>query len=622
MAIYWVDPYIASTNGGINGTTSTSTTVGNGSYTTPWRIVDIQNSAVYLPALVDGDEVRFKGLSEDTFFPSGNVRTFTVNTSGTNITSYTPNASDSEKLIRVKDARGDIFYTKLYGSQQLYTWNQPNFWAAVYPILDNTYGYYYFNTNYSINAWTSNTPLFNGINKFITITSGWTSQTVQGGVTVIDAMSNIYGGDVNYGSNSEAQYYRLTWNCPELIITNWQNQSMNICGNSVNIKAMAPYAYQPGYQMAIYSGASNSTYWRANSGNITLGTSCTGGYTYIYANGNTGSSFTVNVPYLVIGYQGTLNAYSYGSQPTATVIMNKYYAFYGFNLNSNYANQPLNFNLTSNWSFLSRSTNNTLTINTNFNVTENVASTIYTAQPANSSGLYVNTFGYLTAPSTNQSVVSPQAVTVYSNSASILKVSTFGQQYFKAFIKNYFIENAGETLETVSTSPGKWTVTSPFGSPYKINVLLEPQSFKPVQFMSPTSANYDTAVVYNSNKFSGALTWKIFGTSNGGTYADTYTLPLPSYSSADLTFTGNFTTTASPGITLTVTLYGYSVSSSNTINLGTATINTVGTAITATRVLTSSALSSNNITSLYAVISVAKTSSTTSEIAINSLTVT
>lgn len=90
MAIYWVDPYISSTNGPIHGTTDTTTR--NGTYASPWSLVDL-TTAAKLTGLLAGDEVRFKGLAEATFFPT--AAAFTSPTYTATTSTYTMQSADA-----------------------------------------------------------------------------------------------------------------------------------------------------------------------------------------------------------------------------------------------------------------------------------------------------------------------------------------------------------------------------------------------------------------------------------------------------------------------------------------------------------------------------------------------
>jgi hypothetical protein len=68
MAIWWVDPYKNAPIGGGNGTTSTGTSNGAGTYANPFSFGFFGKPACY-DQWAANDEIRFKGLPESTFFP-------------------------------------------------------------------------------------------------------------------------------------------------------------------------------------------------------------------------------------------------------------------------------------------------------------------------------------------------------------------------------------------------------------------------------------------------------------------------------------------------------------------------------------------------------------------------
>lgn len=69
MAVYWVDPYIEASVGGIHGTTDTTSR--SGTYAAPWALSDMYatstNGNTNLSGLSDGDEIRFKGLAKSSY---------------------------------------------------------------------------------------------------------------------------------------------------------------------------------------------------------------------------------------------------------------------------------------------------------------------------------------------------------------------------------------------------------------------------------------------------------------------------------------------------------------------------------------------------------------------------
>lgn len=70
MTVYWVDPYLDTSNGGIHGTTGTAR---SGTYSNPWGFNDIIGT-VADPTNINGtnvtsnDEIRLKGQSLASYY--------------------------------------------------------------------------------------------------------------------------------------------------------------------------------------------------------------------------------------------------------------------------------------------------------------------------------------------------------------------------------------------------------------------------------------------------------------------------------------------------------------------------------------------------------------------------
>jgi len=92
MAVYWVDPYIEASVGGIHGTTDTTSR--SGTYAAPWALSDMyataSNNNTNLSGLSDGDEIRFKGLAKSSYLIDAGSD-FYVN--GTNISKASSHTS-------------------------------------------------------------------------------------------------------------------------------------------------------------------------------------------------------------------------------------------------------------------------------------------------------------------------------------------------------------------------------------------------------------------------------------------------------------------------------------------------------------------------------------------------
>ena len=614
MAIYWVDPYLNSAAGGIHGTTDTTTR--NGTYASPWNLTDITTSGK-VSGLTAGDEVRFKGLAESTFFPT--QQTFSsVSGSGTTTSTYYLQSADSNKLIRIKDIKGVVYYTSLgSGYSYLYTIYGGTTWQSAHPLLDQTYGYYAFNETYTITSGPgANAQQFPSLAGSITITSGWTSETEKTGVTVIYAKTSTpFGSSWYLGNSSSGTYKFINWDCPELIIAWGSYGNFYFYGNSINIKSITN-GYQPGYQMYIYCGA-QSTPYQTNQGNLTIGNIETGGWAYIYIYaGDTNP--TVNMPHTTAGYSRPYIYAWRGNNTQITVNMKHVYSYYQWGLNNQSgAGHTLNINFQTDWHVEARY--NTFDVQNFSTLNESFASTQYST--AMFSSTIFNQFGgAVTLPSSNQSAVNAQDYIYYSNNTSRFKRMLLGNGY-RMFGRRFIIET-GETLETLTVSPGATNTSSAYANPIKMQVMTETSSGKKIQFMGPTSAG-ELAIVYNNSNYSNKLCWKLFGGGNGRVYADTFSLPLVSFGSNGATFNASFTTTASPGITLLVKLYGINKTTGAVTNIKNATTSVNGTEITAAASFTNSELvSTYNVGTMFAVVDITKTSTANCDIIFNSMSLT
>lgn len=230
MAIYWVDPYIDTSKGGIHGTTSTSTR--DGAYATPFGLKEMFNSSSILSlngtALATGDEIRLKGQALADFYfnigTTGNtvdIISVTDDASVTNQTSMNYASSDEQYVATYKTAlaaTGDlkpsiiIHDPGLMGTNKIILSTGRN----TFPSTTNQVPQYE-HVNNNIAAWTrakvgidvndnvkvafvdpvyvfDYTTVFSGANPRrafnfnvtgITVTDGWLSSSTRGGFTVL-----------------------------------------------------------------------------------------------------------------------------------------------------------------------------------------------------------------------------------------------------------------------------------------------------------------------------------------------------------------------------------------------------------------------------------------------------
>jgi hypothetical protein len=360
MAIYWIDPYLKTSSNG-NGTTDTTTE--NGSYAAPFSWSNSQlfagntNSPTAITTLnsttlANGDEIRIKGLPFATLFQNlgqvyfqindqrpvtgnstfssnidTNVRVFAYDTTFTNL--FLPDAVNNninwmfgafDTAVNSTDIRSDYFDTNeqfLYrcgftsssgGTANGYTY--PDLYqlkSAYYTdggevtIADGHYG----NTHFA----------FFDSNLEIKISSGWTSETQRGGISLMHYSSgstyrtlycfNAFGANQLYGKAS-----KLHIDCPELIwvisdftyhddLISAYNGSSTALTASIGGAIGRVYHYRPFFGHS--SDGTNKTY-ELRQHNGRQGTSYFGNY---------GNSQNTTVKYYFIIIQDIYNFYNY-----------------------------------------------------------------------------------------------------------------------------------------------------------------------------------------------------------------------------------------------------------------------------------------------------------------------
>jgi len=623
MAIYWVDPYVWSPNGGIHGTVS----VGNGTYANPWSIANIISSTD-MAVLETGDEIRIKGLPESEFFnnPASTLTLSNVIINSVSYTStYTLLNTTSNRVGRAQADDGEIFYfTQVQNA--LYTTYGVSTWYPAVPTLNAAYGYYAMNTRYVLSntsLGTTTRTLFNNTNANITITAGWTSETVNDGMTIWFANStSVHGSTTTFGT------LRSIIDAPNLIIglTNASQHVLTVNADTLSLKALAgPNYAASSSRFNLQVGISTTGSHTSTCGNVNIPCAFWGGSwsstSVSITSSNTNFDHTVTIPFISGGFSGmSLSIARRANNPNlnTTIYLRKLYSDYALTLSppAQAGNTLIVFN--NDWEFIAKNAV-PMTVN-KLNFSEVINPTTKKAPFPN--GIIYNVFGNssLTSPAVNQNYLGPQVGNLLCDASSILKLATVSTTYKTAF-KNLQIINPGETsLETLTSTPLTFTTIPIYGSPWKVNIFNETNTFKQSQLLSPTTTGR-AALVYNSNNFGGKLTWKITGASNGLIYADTFSLPLPSYASNNISFSTTFDTSNDPGANVVVRLHGFSQSRSNVIPLANVTGTYIGNVVYANTIMTSSFLTGNLISSLFAVVEVTKTSNSNAEIAFNTMTV-
>ena len=659
MAIHWCDPYLNTSTGGIHGTTTSGQSSGDGSYASPWSLTELNNQTNY-SGWSDGDELRFKGLAEDAFFPPANSSTFKQSDQTTDYSLrtdyngyYQPNiyftSGDDRKLVKLKQqdrgaVTGKTFYYKHHqtSSDRIRTIVDDNTWYPNLCPIDVSNGYIPLDDRYQITVnmnGGSTGQFLRYITARIVITAGWTSETQQNGITVLDANStSVFGSSTYWGGNTidYGTYRAPVWDCLDtLIISRYTSSSTwRIYGATIKLKSIAD-AGQNYSQIDINCGASAN----ANTANMPAG--------YNMGDVSIDSLVTDNVSININAANRQIHLTEptvdiqfwcdYGaSQPRITLYfdgvihkLKEYYAYSCFTFSSNYV--PV-IELVDGW---------------NLEVADNnpsgflFSTSLSDAQRSNiANNALVGTRGdsYLTLSGGTWSFTKEASMTLYQIFSGNLvegikgtnttdkifcSIGLFEQiQYNSLFQNSGFIESLdtkGVALEDTTISPIEFTTNGVYPWNLRLNVRQEPGKMLPVTMLQPTSTGH-AAMLYNSPSFNYKKAVRFFTQTNGKTYVDVVAYDMPTFSS-NVTFNAEYTTTSTPGVTLNNKLYLYDTSTQRFVQVANVSGSVNGTTITCNTTLSSSTLT-NKAGLLIVAHEFTKTSADVSEVAYNSVTVT
>ena len=224
MAIYYVDPYINSALGGIQGTV---TSIRNGTWTDPFSAADIFNASATITAIngitiVNGDEIRFKGLATLDDFVYGTIQTnngpnyYTRNIpSGANQTTFSAwktalntNIGSYRGVFFVSDTNHSFLYDNIASTdipKGLFV-GQTTVSTSTTQVLGVASNYFslgsifqaFLSTNlylklikptHIVKLTTTNGNFLN-LSANVTYSAGWTSEATQDGQTILALMLN------------------------------------------------------------------------------------------------------------------------------------------------------------------------------------------------------------------------------------------------------------------------------------------------------------------------------------------------------------------------------------------------------------------------------------------------
>ena len=609
MAIYWVDPYIDSTNGGIHGTTGS----GSGTYASPYTLT--WNGA----GLSSGDEIRLKGLSESSFWSStGNSFQVTEYQSVSGQDQYyygTGGASLQNKHVRVRtDQTQQLLRFRVYGS---YIETRP---FAAYgdvgvPILDKTYGYDLFNEDYATNSTAYNGFLTSigtssSASDKVTLTAGWTSETVQGGVTIL-AISGMYIGQQDLSS---AYGQRLNIDARDELVVMSHSSTQFWRVNELKMLSCFPttggsYWYITKSIDVGASGIPSSLYFYNNQSAVTTNTftadflsNFTNGTFYFFSNKSSGSTtHSMTLKEIMVGAQVQITGSSGGGHLCDVTNATDYYRV------GEGTNDYIFFQDSSNIGIGTYTDTASTTITYEFSWDSAAHNEVYLGPK-------------LTSSSTGErsTIYSPINLT-FNDSDNVWTVGVVDNaNYMHARV--YAGMDNTDSLETIDKKIAECSVNTSSGIPLKLTVLADGESSRPFQMMyssNATTVGYPV-FVFRSPTFSDKTVWHFTSHSNGGIYADTFAIDLPSYAGGDLTFDCSFTTSSSPGVTVKATLYTINSDGVDS-NYGQQTASGSGTSLSISQTISQSTLTTNDAQSAYVILEITKTDTTVSNVAIDSI---
>lgn len=262
MAIYWVDPHIGAA---VQANGTTSTTIRDGSYASPWSLADVSStSQTTLPTkmtpLVSGDEIRFKGLPINTYtFALPNTTFRNAAAFGGSVTTFrTTNVTDAALITTDYVGTGAAIWPRVLYVDSIPALGGSSGFIPVQTISNVTtyfdfqggstwspgYGYTAMGNSsftarmvkykeYSIDAQTLIGTTFYILPRLaqgVTVTSGWTSDTVRDGVTLI-LLWSASTSTINWCRQSTTYSNTTGWfDCPELFIIHGAKATNTIDG--------------------------------------------------------------------------------------------------------------------------------------------------------------------------------------------------------------------------------------------------------------------------------------------------------------------------------------------------------------------------------------------------------
>lgn len=680
MAIYWVDPYLDTSGGGIHGTTSS----GGGTYASPWKLTNLlRQGDSKLSSINIGDELRFKGLPFDDFF--GSSQAFIDSSEGAD-------GRPSTRYWRHPDVEGQFMYMKKRHTGERFYKNQNNdnmskyvmfphahnTWQERFPSPDKSFGVRIMPASKSISDTAIHTANGNSSYRYwlykdsfatkgaggLTVTAGWVSETSQtGGMTIIHINNDRLSSCYNYwGGNTTSHTGYINWDCRDTLIISSSERYCNnyIYGNDIKLEAFKGGSYSPGYQTECYA-----------YGDIDIGHYGSGGYnrirmyTYAYSGKPTGydeskHTFNVNLDRFTGGYSNqdfycyyphSSHISSYSDSSTTRTInftLNKTAGHGSWRLNNNQSSYPGNLHITfpdgynhvKNAAYPGHVLYNfkppTQTITMSIGTPDpNVP--MFSTNPDRNSDVNENS-GYagLGAPppsnATFGSTVNNNNNYVLRSDVSNIFAGALTSTPYRSIMTE--LELADSSLEDMVGNPLTFSDSPGSMSNLKVTVLTNNKDHRPLTLMSPGNYNKGPSIAqFNSPANNNKLVWHFFNNNNALEYGDNYALQIPDYSTNDLKFNWDVTHPDGMDISCRVTMVyvknqprnsasnQYPINSANRFHFNTPTTSTSTTKVFS-ETITSTDMIAANPKYMWAFVSITKNDNMVGNVVFNQLDLT
>ena len=611
MTVYWCDPYYNSTNGRLHGYTGAGAL---GTYTNPFEMDGDCND---ISGITSGDEIRIKGLAEASFFGTQQGLTAHVRAggSGAEYDYYLPTTGSwtTSSLIkfRTSQTQKEVYWWS-YGTQCYTVKDLQFYYQGLGCYLDTTYGYYEFDLDYRISNSITLQTGSSAVTAGVKITAGWTSETVKSGVSVIHVSGSIefgrqnlskvpWGGSGNYGLEIDATELTLAGTSNSYI---WINDLT--IGRTMACGAFSQFKVgvsEVGHIQQYYGGYYEN--WHLENYQV-----------------SGPASVNLTIDHYLVPYQAQNNTFNTDKDTSVSRWKLFFTEFYGpGSSGSNLVVQSghtLDIEWKTNWLRAGKSSV-TYGLTTGTVGTYTVNSTTRTFEMGwSGSGCRDEVFSGPTLSSAyNTSVPSPNSSvsTLYIGSSPFEIATSSGQFGPSIFVKAL---NNTATLDDLDAKIMTSTLSTVYSSPSKLTILADGYAEEPCQLM--WSSNVSTVefpvVINRSPNFSDKLTWHFSSHTDGGVYAESFAIDMPTI--AELDFDCAFTTSSSPGVTIKAQLYTAN-SSGVTTGYGLQTASVVGTAATITQTIAAATFTSNDAQSAYAIVEMTKTSAAVANVSINTL---